>query len=382
MVIEELPIAVVKNLGSSQALATSVAAVKELVDNALDARAISVTVEISRNSLDIVQVRDNGCGIPPEDRRLIAKPHCTSKINNESDLRLLGGSSLGFRGEALASAAQLSGLLTMITRVEGEPTAVELKFSRNGDIQDERNVSSPVGTLARISDFFQVNPVRRQSAIKNADTTLKHVKKMLQEYALARPQVRFSLKVIKSPSVHGDWIYAPQLQGDTAAMQAVSKIVGLTCASQCIARSFESDGFVFSSVLPRCDADASKVGGFGSFISIDHRPVSSSRGTLRKIVECFHDALKKGKSATLRGVKSPFLQLGIACPQGAYDINVEPSKDDVLFEDPSAILSMVTTFFQSVYPASDARPESAEPCEPVSANGFVHRQGNAEAGES
>jgi DNA mismatch repair protein MutL len=354
MSIEALPQSVVRNLGSSQALASPVAAVKELLDNAFDARASSIAIEISRNTLDVIQVRDNGCGIPPQDRKLIAVPHCTSKITSETDLRLLGGSSLGFRGEALSSAAQLSKALTITTRIEGEQVACALTFSRDGQVVGERNISSPVGTLARISDFFHYNPVRRQMAIKNAEGNIKQIKKMLQAYALARPQLRLSLKVLKSPDAHANWVYAPQPQGSTTALDAVAKIVGAACASQCQESRLESDGFVLSSVLPRPNADVTKVGGIGSFLSVDNRPVAPSRGTLRKIVDSFHDSLKNVKCAALHSVKSPFLQLEISCPQGAYDINVESSKNDVLFADPQAILKMAARLFASVYPTHDA----------------------------
>jgi DNA mismatch repair protein MutL len=382
MSIEALPQSVVRNLGSSQALANPVAAVKELIDNAYDARASSIAIEISRNTLDIIQVRDNGCGIPPQDRKLIAVPHCTSKITNESDLRLLGGSSLGFRGEALSSAAQLSKALTITTRIEGEQVASALTFSRDGQVVGERNISSPVGTLARISDFFHHNPVRRQMAIKNAEGNLKHIKKMVQAYALARPQVRLSLKVLKSQNAHSDWVYAPQPHGNTTAIDVVAKIVGAVCASQCREHSAESDGFVLSAVLPRPDADAAKVGGFGSFLSIDNRPVAPNRGTLRKIIECFHNSLKNVKCNTLRTVKSPLLQLDISCPPGVYDINVEPLKNDVLFADPQAPLTMAANLFSSVYPTSDANSDVVELLDVRPANDLSPEQRIGAAGKS
>jgi DNA mismatch repair ATPase MutL len=177
---------------------------------------------------------------------------------------------------------------------------------------------------------------------------------------MARLRVRLSLKVLKSKNTHGDWIYAPQPHGDMTALHAVSKIVGSACVAQCVTREFESEGFVLTAVLPRADADATKIGGFGCFLAVDRRPMSSNRGTLRKIVECFHDALKTVGCVQLHAVKTPFLQLDISCPRAAYDINVEPSKDDVLFADPKTILTIAARFFQSVYGTSDAIPVVAE----------------------
>ena len=135
MSIKVLPSNAVRALGSSQVLTDSCSLVKELIENSLDANASSVFVEVSENALDVIQVRDNGSGIAPDDRKLVCKRHCTSKIKNLSDLAQIGGSSLGFRGEALASAAEMSGVLNISTRVDGEAVAVGLFMSRTGEIE-------------------------------------------------------------------------------------------------------------------------------------------------------------------------------------------------------------------------------------------------------
>jgi DNA mismatch repair protein MutL len=124
----------VSQIGSSQVLFDPSLVVKELIDNALDARATAIFVDISVNTIDSIQVKDNGHGIPAEDRSMACRRYCTSKIRDFHDLKQVGGSWLGFRGEALASMAEMSGLLSVTTRVEGEPVAVLLKFGRNGEI--------------------------------------------------------------------------------------------------------------------------------------------------------------------------------------------------------------------------------------------------------
>jgi DNA mismatch repair ATPase MutL len=134
MPIAALPPSTVSAIGSTQALTDSASLVKELIDNAIDARATVICIEISANTLDDIRVRDNGHGIAPEDRPLMCTRHCTSKIRDLEDLQNMGGRSLGFRGEALASAAEMSGCLTISTRIEGEPTAAEILFNRQGQI--------------------------------------------------------------------------------------------------------------------------------------------------------------------------------------------------------------------------------------------------------
>jgi DNA mismatch repair protein MutL len=133
--IKALPPSTVHRIGSSQVLVDSSSVVKELIDNSIDARATSISIEISSNTLDIIQVTDNGHGITPEDRAMICRRYTTSKISDFSDLVELGGSSLGFRGEALHSLTNLSGRLTVTTRVDGEITAVKLVIARTGEVE-------------------------------------------------------------------------------------------------------------------------------------------------------------------------------------------------------------------------------------------------------
>jgi DNA mismatch repair ATPase MutL len=135
MPIVPLPDSTVRAIGSSLVLNDACSVVKELVDNALDAIATSITVEISLNALDIIQVKDNGQGIGIEDRQLVCKRGCTSKIRTFEDLDKLGGSFLGFRGEALASVAELSEAVALTTRVDGEVVGTTLKFGRDGSLQ-------------------------------------------------------------------------------------------------------------------------------------------------------------------------------------------------------------------------------------------------------
>ena len=125
----------IRAIGASQVLTDSASVVKELADNALDAHASAIFIEISSNCLDVIQARDNGHGVAPVDRNLVCKRYCTSKIASFEEIATIGGRYLGFRGEALASAAELSGSLALSTRIEGEATAVSVKIDRQGAIE-------------------------------------------------------------------------------------------------------------------------------------------------------------------------------------------------------------------------------------------------------
>lgn len=133
MPIDALPQNTVRAIGSTSVITDPCSIVKELLDNALDASASSVFVEISQNTVDVIQVKDNGHGISSEDHAVVCKRTFTSKIQTIEDLRNIGGKSLGFRGEALASAAEMSGSLTVTTRIGTEMVGSTIKYGRNGE---------------------------------------------------------------------------------------------------------------------------------------------------------------------------------------------------------------------------------------------------------
>lgn len=365
MTIQALPQSTVRAIGASQVLTDPAAVVKELIDNALDARATSIAIEIHANTLDVIQVRDNGHGIPPPDRPLVARRYCTSKLTNEQDLVDIGGSSLGFRGEALASAAEMSDSMTITTRVEGEQVATALEISQQGEVTRQDRASNPVGTTVKIANFIKSNPVRRQVALKQTDLCLKRIKHMLQAFAFARPYIRLSLRILKAKNDKGNWMYAPKAGGN--AENVAFKTVGAACASQCRWSVIDESGFSLQAFLPKPDAVLDKINNIGPFVSVDRRPVTSQRGTPKQIVKMYREDLRKA-NPRFEGIKDPFIFLEISCPERSYDPNIEPAKDDVLFEEPEHVLAAARKLFAAVYlrddepPATQAAPrESSVP---------------------
>jgi DNA mismatch repair protein MutL len=204
--------------------------VKELIDNALDANATSIVVEISTNALDVVQVRDNGYGIAPQDRGAMAMRYSTSKIVDLQELKNLGGQSLGFRGEALSAVCQMAGGLVITTRVEGEGVAEACWIDKSGNTETRDPASHPIGTTVRVLDFLKSFPVRRENALKNSAKTLAKIKRTMQAYAFARSDIRFSLRILKGGK--GNWSYAPKRK--TAPQLDLGLIIGKEAAGQCI----------------------------------------------------------------------------------------------------------------------------------------------------
>jgi len=371
MSIQALPPSTTRVLGSSQALTTPASLIKELIDNAIDARATSIDVILSANTLDKIEVRDNGHGIATEDLDALGRHGHTSKLRTFEELRTVGRLSLGFRGEALASAVTL-GDVTVTTRTEGEPVAVHVKLKSTGGAASQSSASHPVGTTVCVSNFLSNFPVRKQTSLKDAPKTISKVKDILQSYALARLHVRLSLKILKTGK--GNWSFVPRPKD--GIKEAVMQVAGKEVASQCMEKmspcedagvSIDNDAtsvadfsdyqhraslhpsLVIRAFLSRADADFCKIKG-GQHASIDSRPISCLRGSLKKVVASYKQHIRAIASMTGQEIpKEPFLYLSIICPIDSYDANIEPAKDDVLFEDEDALLTVAEKLFKSVY---------------------------------
>ncbi|KAI4648154.1 hypothetical protein J4E93_004565 [Alternaria ventricosa] len=345
--IAALPPTTTRQIGSGQVLVDPSSVVKELIDNALDARAKSIFVDITANTVDSIQVKDDGHGIPAEDRPLVCRRYCTSKIRDFHDLREVGGKWLGFRGEALSSMADMSGSLSVTTRVEGEPVAVKLKYDRNGELASTEHDSHPVGTTVKVTKFFAFIPVREVTAIKNSTKVLAKIRRLMQAYALARPTIRFRLRVLKAKNSNGDFVYAPK--ADANIEDAVLKVIGKDCALQCDWTALEANGFEVHAFLPKPGASGPKIAHQGAFVSIDARPVSNSRGTIKRIITTYKERLRKS-APSLAGVKDPFFYMNIICPPDSYDPNIEPAKDDVMFDNSEVVVAVVDKLLRAYYP--------------------------------
>ena len=372
MPITALSNATVQLLGSAQVLTTPTSLVKELIDNSLDAKATSVDILISQNTLDRLEVRDNGHGISPEDFDSLGKRGHTSKLRSFEELKVIGGASLGFRGEALASAVQL-GDVSVTTKTEGEAVATKLVLKGPGGVRQQTKTSHPVGTTVSVLRLMYNIPVRKHTFEREAAKTVAKVNQLLRSYSLARPSVRFSLKVIGGGK--GSWSFVPR--PNNTIKEVVSQVISRDAAMECFEKSFTCSEiqsrdaalsgnfdvsdlsnkeifhtpggrFTIDAFLPKPDADVSKVG-TGQYLSIDSRPVSHEKGTMKKIVTMFKKYIRSALPSPSERLKNPFIRLDIKCPTASYDANVEPAKDDVLFSNESVVLELAERLLQEAY---------------------------------
>ncbi|EAU32031.1 predicted protein [Aspergillus terreus NIH2624] len=362
MPITALPQDTARAIGSTSVISDPCSVVKELLDNALDASATSVFIEISQNTVDVIQVKDNGCGIPPSDHALVCKRAHTSKIATVEDLKKIGGSSLGFRGEALASTAEVSGGVTVTTRVDTEPVASVIRYGRDGGVISVQRASHPVGTTVRVTDLFKHIPVRRQTTLKNTTKTLARVKRLIQEYAAAQPSKRLSLKVLKAKNENGNWMYAPK--PNAGLLDAALKIAGTDVASTCVLKHWP---------IPEATSDFTCVEGNPDcrMTALVLDPNAASRGIGKNIAKIYKSYVRSGSAAreSTTTVTDPFLCLHVYCNEATYDVNIEPAKDDVLFENTPSILEAIEELCRDVYGAkegdSEKRSTSVKGKEPV-----------------
>ncbi|RPB14312.1 hypothetical protein P167DRAFT_552562 [Morchella conica CCBAS932] len=369
MSIQPLPASSVRALTSGQALTSPPSLIKELLDNSLDAHATHLSIELSTNTLDILQVKDNGHGIPPADRGAMAVRHCTSKIRDFSDIA--NCRTLGFRGEALASAAEMAGEGMMITtRVEGEKVAVCCSVDKTGAVVGRRPVGAAVGTTVRVEGFLKGLPVRRENALKSAPKSIAKLRALLQRYYLSHPHCRFSLRVLAAQGSKGrteDVVYAPSKSVPEAVQKAVGKDVAAAC--EWISTTTSTTTTTSSSFYPQQDAEGetehpitleaflpkptalpaiiAKKPQCTNFVFVDSRAVSCARGTLKQVLGLYKSYLKAALAAP--GVADPFIYLNIRCPPGSYDPNIEPAKDDVMFHDAGAVLAAVEGMLKAFY---------------------------------
>ncbi|KAG9253671.1 histidine kinase-like ATPase, partial [Emericellopsis atlantica] len=355
MPIAKLNIDTVRLLGSSVTISDPPSLVKELLDNAIDAGTTTIEVLISPNTVDRIHVRDNGAGIPAEDLASLGKRAHTSKLRCFEDL--VGTRTLGFRGEALASANAVSkGGLTITTKTGADSVATRVKLNpRGGGVAEQKPVPAPQGTTVLVEGLFDNIAVRKQQAIKESRKALARTRDLLLSYALARPHVKLNLKVPGEPKQQWSYSPGPNPTAKHAVMQLLSKEVSAQCAvvqkkwvleTAGSTKPDEQPTISVDAVLPSTGCDEAAIRGKGAFMCIDSRPMTSTRGTGRKINSLFKSHFNKAMG---RSVAAPFMQLSIQCTVGAYDPNIAPLKDEVLFTDEQKILDCLEELCSNFY---------------------------------
>jgi len=187
--IRILPEAVANQIAAGEVVERPASVVKELLENALDAGARSIRIEVEAGGKRLIRVTDDGSGMAHDDALLAFERHATSKLRTANDL--LSIATLGFRGEALPSIASVSRLV-LETRTEEEEQGTRIEFGA-GKLFGVKPAGVPTGTTITVSDLFYSVPARRKF-LKSETTELGHIASLVTHYALANPETKFVLK--------------------------------------------------------------------------------------------------------------------------------------------------------------------------------------------
>lgn len=323
MPIRVLPTVVAAQIAAGEVVERPASVVKEIMENALDAGATSITVEIEGSGRKLIRISDNGDGIPTEEIELALERHATSKIVDIDDIYRV--ETLGFRGEALHSIASVSRMI-LTSRHRDEEMGARVMVE-GGIVQDIRKIGAPSGTVIEVKDLFYNVPAR-QKFLKSEATERRHITTVVTEYAMAYPNVRFQLVVNGREAFHSPG------SGDLA--DVIIAALGLDIFRE----------MVEVSPLPphRPDLPLIEVYGFAStpnlnrsnrtqiILFVNGRAISDQRITYA-VIQAYHTLIPSGRY--------PYAVLMIELPPDEVDVNVHPTKAEVRFRSPDAIFSAV-----------------------------------------
>ena len=290
--------------------------VKELLENAVDAGASQVTVEIRDGGMTFLRVTDNGCGMSAEDAATAFLRHATSKLRTAEDLAAIG--TLGFRGEALAAIASVS-RIDLLTKTAGAISGTSLHLEA-GNITEQTEAGCPDGTTIIIRDLFFNTPARMKF-MKSDTAEGTKVTGAVQLQALAHPEVAF--RFVRD----GKQILSTPGTGDLEA--AVYCVYGRECANMIRVESKWDNCTVTGFVSKPTDARPSRS--LQTFF-VNDRPVKS-RLLIAAVEEAYRNQIMVGKF--------PACVLHVKLSPGAVDVNVHPAKTEVKFLSEKAVFDCV-----------------------------------------
>lgn len=311
--IARLPDDVVNQIAAGEVVERPASVVKELVENALDAEATRIAIDIEQGGKRLIRIRDDGVGIPVSDLALAIERHATSKLRNASDLEHIASS--GFRGEALPSIGSVSELLvTSRTRDSGEGGVVSVAFSRAEPVKP---AAHPVGTTVEVKNLFAEVPARRKF-LRAESTELRHSVEQVSLLAMARPAVGFT--------VRADGREVLSLPPAASTGERVAAVLGRDLAAGLAPVDFEEQGISISGFVSR---DPSKGGARPDVRAfVNGRPVKD-RGLSKALSEAYR-ALGHFDPKPAAVI---FVDVGL----DMVDVNVHPAKTEVRFREPSRV---------------------------------------------
>ena len=313
MPIRQLAPDVAAKIAAGEVVERPASVVKELIENSIDAGATQIRVDLTNGGLQLIRVADNGTGILSDELPLALSRHATSKVASINDLEHIR--SLGFRGEALASIAAVAEV-TLLSHHRGASQGMQVS-ANNGHISDVTTAASPEGTTLTVRNLFSAVPARLKF-LKSRHTEVSHCHHLLEQYALAYPEIRFSV------FSEGRQIFATP--GDGQLSSALIEIYGLQIAEQMVpissldGKDGDPERPVVSGYtsLPTCYKSTRQHMSF--FVN---RRWVLSRMLSYAVEEAYHSLLMTGRH--------PLAVVNIVVDPTQIDVNVHPAKTEIRF---------------------------------------------------
>ena len=319
MAIKVLKNEVINKIAAGEVVERASSVVKELVENSLDAGATHITVEITGGGLALISITDNGCGILSDEIQVAFERHATSKINRFEDLSL--SHSLGFRGEALPSIASVSDVEVISCNVnENSGTHAELE---NGLVIKKQKQARSQGTTISVKNLFRNVPARLKF-IKSKTTENSHIANVVSQYALAYPEVRFTLFIDGRESL--------KTPGTGNLIDSINAVYGTEIASNMLSINNNSNsdsgdkGIVIDGMVASPRVSRSNRNYISLFVN---RRWVANRNLVWAVEEAYHGLLMTGKH--------PIAVINIEVPLSDVDANVHPTKTEVRFKEEGSV---------------------------------------------
>ncbi|WP_438478329.1 DNA mismatch repair endonuclease MutL [Streptococcus pluranimalium] len=334
--IIELPEILANQIAAGEVIERPASVVKELVENAIDAEANQISIDIEESGLQKIVITDNGIGMSRDDLELSLRRHATSKIKNQADLFRIR--TLGFRGEALPSIASIS-YLTMETASEDEASATAL-FAKGGHIESIETISRPRGTKISVENLFYNTPARLKY-LKSLQSELAHIVDIINRLSLAHPDIAFTLT--------SDGRQVTQTAGTGDLRQAIAGIYGLNTAKKMVEIStadldFEVSGYVSLPELTRANRNYITL-------LINGRYIKNF---------LLNRAILDGYGSKLMVGRFPIAVVDIQIDPYLADVNVHPTKQEVRISKERELMTLISTAIKESLKEQDLIPDALE----------------------
>jgi DNA mismatch repair protein MutL len=337
MSIKVLSTEVISKIAAGEVVERPASVVKELIENSLDAGATQIAVEAQGGGVELIKVSDNGTGIPASELELAFHRYATSKIGNLDDLEKI--SSLGFRGEALPSIAAVAEV-EISTQTSSAPIGSYM-YLRKGEVVRKESRARSQGTTVTVHGLFRYFPARLKF-LKSANTENSHIAHLVSQYALAFPEVKFSLILDKRQSL--------RTTGNGDLREVVSEIYGSELAQRML-KMEQRDGLAKVSGLTSPPSLARSNRNYLSFF-VNRRWVYSPL-LARATEEAYRGLLMDGQH--------PITVINVSLPPQELDVNIHPAKAQIKFCHEQTVFSSVQKAIEEVLARTPIASSKAVP---------------------